>query len=396
LLPDFSVDPDRLVRVAEVIVAAHPGVHWYLHVLGAAHYRAGQYQQAISRLGESIEVDPNWAMRAMNHPFLAMTYHRLGRHDDARRALDEAQAAIDQWTHARYKASGREYWVVSQGATVFWPVPWWDWMACQLACDEARRMMGLSPRPDDPRLRVLRARAFAGLRWPDKAVAEYAAAVKENPNDQQILLESHRSRAFLHVTQRNWRDAAAEYAQASELNPEEPYFWWYRALLSLANDDKEEYRRICAAMLERFRTTEDPRAAHSVVSACTLLPDALRDMAVLIPLGQAAARWYPGASRMLAAAQCRAGAYEEAVRNYQQTAIHYRLRADDWLLFAIAHHHLGNADQAKHCFSTALEWFHQADRRQLNDPAGTQPGWGDWHERIWVPILRSEVEALLE
>jgi tetratricopeptide (TPR) repeat protein len=269
-------------------------------------------------------------------------------------------------------------------------------MACELTFGEARHIMGLPPRPNDCRLRVLRGRAFAGLRWPDKAVAEYAHALEESPNDQQIRLEAHRSRGFWYASQRQLPQAAAEYARASEFEPDEPYFWWYQALLHLAADDQQSYRRICAATLERFRLTQDPRTAHSVVSTCTLLPDALPDMAALIPLGQVAARWYPGSSRMLAAAQCRAGAYQDAVRNYQQAAMHYRLRADDWLLQAIAHHHLGDATKARHCFNTALEWMHDADRRQLNDPAGTQPGWGDWHERIWVPILRREVESLLE
>jgi hypothetical protein len=83
------------------------------------------------------------------------------------------------------------------------------------------------------------------------------------------------------------------------------------------------------------------------------------------------------------------------VRTFQDAAVHYRLRADDWLLLAIAHHHLGHAQEAKRCLGNAVQWIEQADRRQLNDPAGTQPGWGDWHERIWVPLLRREVEALL-
>ena len=156
--------------------------------------------------------------------------------------------------------------------------------------------------------RVLRARAFAGLRWPDKTVEEYTAALKESPNDQQLLLELHRSRAFFHVSQRRWQEAAAEYARASDFDLNEPYYWWYQALLHLAMGDKEKYRSVCATMLQRFRATEDPRTAHSVVSACTLLPDTLPDMRPLVPVGEVAARWYPGSIRMLAAAQCRAGA----------------------------------------------------------------------------------------
>ena len=177
--------------------------------------------------------------------------------------------------------------------------------------------------------------------------------------------------------------------------PEEAYFWWYQALLSQAVADEDSYRRICAAMLERFSTTEDPRTAHSVVSACTLAPDALPEMSRLQSIAQVAARWYPGASRMLAAAQCRAGQYAEAVRTFGHAATHYRLRADDWLLLSIAHHHLGDSAQARRCFDTATEWIRQADRQHLDDPASTRPDWGDWHEPIWVPVLRREVESLL-
>jgi eukaryotic-like serine/threonine-protein kinase len=396
LVPDAPADPARSVRVAEAIVAVDPHVHWFLHVLGAAHYRAGQYERAIQRLEESLAMDPHWSGRAINYPFLAMAFHRLGRQDEARHALSEAERAIDQWTQARYEASGRDYWVVSQGATVFWPVPWWDWMACQLTCGEARGVMGVSPPPDDPRLRLLRARAFAGLRWPDKALEEYALALHVSPDDKQLLLEAHRTRGHLHISRRQWNPAAAEFTRASELQPDESYYWWYQAVLHLAVGDRESYRRVCAAMLERMGTTADPRTAHTVVAACTLLPDALPDMGQLVPVGQVAARWYPGSSRMLAAAQCRAGDCEEAVRTFRLAATHYRLRADDWLFLAIAHHHLGDAAEAQRCQSKALQWIDQADLRRLNDPAGTQPGWGDWHEPIQVPLLRREVESLLQ
>jgi tetratricopeptide (TPR) repeat protein len=395
-LPHSPADTHHLVSVAKAIVATNPRVGWFVHVLGAAHYRAAEYEEAIERLGESLTIDPLWNASAINYPFLAMAYHRLGRYEEARQALTKADKAIDEWTSARYEAGRQSYWVVSQGSTDFWPVFWWDWMACQLTCGEARRLMGLLPPPDDVRLRVQRARTFAGLRWPEKAVEEYAQALQASPDDRQILLESHRTRGFWHASRRQWKEAAAEYARASELQPDEPYFWWYQAILHLALSDKESYRRVCAGMLDRFRSTDDPRTAHSVVAACILSPNALQEMRELIPVGHVAARWYAGSSRMLAAAQCRAGDCEQAVRNFQEAAIHYRLRADDWLLLAIAHHGLGDVQEARRCLGKAVQWIDQAHGQKLNDPAGTQPGWGDWHERIWVPILRQEVEGLLE
>jgi hypothetical protein len=118
-------------------------------------------------------------------------------------------------------------------------------------------------------------------------------------------------------------------------------------------------------------------------------------MGRLVALGHVAARWYPGSSRMLAAAQCRAGDYENAVRTFREAVVHYRLRADDWLLLAIVHHRLGDDEEARRCLGTATKWIEAANHEQLNDPASTRPSWGDWHERICVPLLRKEVETLI-
>jgi tetratricopeptide (TPR) repeat protein len=269
-------------------------------------------------------------------------------------------------------------------------------MVCQLTYNEARRVMGLPPPADDPRLHVLRARAFSGLRWTDKAVDEYAVALEDRPDDRQIMLEHHRSRGYLLVSQRRWNEAAPEFARASELQPDEPYFWWFQAILHLASADRVSYRRVCASMLDRFAATDDPRTAHAVVATGTLLPDALANMGRLVAVGNVAARWYPGSGRMLAAAQCRAGEYEEAVGSFKDAATGIRLRADDLLILALAHHHLGDDVEAHRCYRSAVEWIDEANDQQLSDPAGTRPAWGDWPERIYVPLLRAEVESLLK
>ena len=60
--------------------------------------------------------------------------------------------------------------------------------------------------PDDPRLHVLRARAFAGLHWSEKAIPEYAAALKLSPQDPRIRAGRRSSaltaRARSHVAHR--------------------------------------------------------------------------------------------------------------------------------------------------------------------------------------------------
>jgi hypothetical protein len=78
LVPDPPSDPARLVELAQAVVAAEPEPQWYHHILGVAHYRAGQYELAIQELRESPAGDPNWVERPMNYAVLAMAHHRLG------------------------------------------------------------------------------------------------------------------------------------------------------------------------------------------------------------------------------------------------------------------------------------------------------------------------------
>jgi len=76
--------------------------HFGLYVLGAALYRAGQYELAAKRLDESIAMyqsnQPSGISDAIKYPrlFLAMTKWQLGRRDEARRLLAEIQPAIDK------------------------------------------------------------------------------------------------------------------------------------------------------------------------------------------------------------------------------------------------------------------------------------------------------------
>src|SRR5260370_25827729 len=133
-----------------------------------------------------------------------MAHHRLGQAAEARQALDAAAEAIDRWIRDRYQNQEEKNWIVHLGATADWPIAWWDWLECQLHYREARMLIDGSPPPDDPRLHVLRARAFAGLRWAEKAIPEYDAALKLSPQDPQIRLDSHRNRGYYCRGLRKW------------------------------------------------------------------------------------------------------------------------------------------------------------------------------------------------
>jgi hypothetical protein len=92
LIPDAVADREAPVRLAAAALAGHPGrgEEWS-HVpttLGAALYRAGRFEEAIHRLNES-----NQARNDGGDPkvvaFLALTHHRLGHSDEAKRWLDK-------------------------------------------------------------------------------------------------------------------------------------------------------------------------------------------------------------------------------------------------------------------------------------------------------------------
>jgi tetratricopeptide (TPR) repeat protein len=87
LAPDAGPDPARLVELAERAAQDQPAPH-YLHTLGLAHYRAGQYDRAVEQLERSLK--KIWQARAANWLVLAMAHQRLGHADEARKWFDQA------------------------------------------------------------------------------------------------------------------------------------------------------------------------------------------------------------------------------------------------------------------------------------------------------------------
>jgi serine/threonine protein kinase len=102
--PDAVEDPSALIKQAEEFAANNSMHAPYvdLSVLGAAHYRAGHYEQAAQCFEESIAThpsDPPPTHGTVLWPqlFLAMTKWQLGEHHEAHRLLSEIQPLIDKW-----------------------------------------------------------------------------------------------------------------------------------------------------------------------------------------------------------------------------------------------------------------------------------------------------------
>jgi serine/threonine-protein kinase len=164
LSPDAAIDSARLLqRAFEQRPWPNHDKAWVAYNLGAACYRAGRYEQAAA---------PETGLA--NHPFveaklvLAMAQHRLGRKDEARRLLREA----DAWYEAMLQKA-------LAGTDLQLPVPSWTTVAAfEVLRREAAELIDGGTFPVHPLMRAHRARAYLALGDQEKAKAELQAAEK--------------------------------------------------------------------------------------------------------------------------------------------------------------------------------------------------------------------------
>src|SRR5262249_22947469 len=71
---------------------------WHVNLLGAALYRAGRFEEAVTRLTEATELSchPYRTNMLSTWFYLAMAHHRLGHVEEARRWLDQAVQGTQQ------------------------------------------------------------------------------------------------------------------------------------------------------------------------------------------------------------------------------------------------------------------------------------------------------------
>jgi serine/threonine protein kinase/Flp pilus assembly protein TadD len=134
LSPAAEIDRAVPLRLAQQAAAASPTTAWYVFALGAAHYRAGNYEEAIVWLNDSLKVQPNWLGRGQNYVLLAMACERLGRHEAARDWLAKSKPALDELE----QAFSREKYGLA--ATNYLS----DWLAILVLLPEAEKLLAAS------------------------------------------------------------------------------------------------------------------------------------------------------------------------------------------------------------------------------------------------------------
>ena len=140
LAPDALSDWVQAVAVAEKAAQSDPKSASYLNTWGAVLYRAGRFDDALSRLSEAEAlVQPS--SEANNSPpaytwfFLAMTQHCLGHAEEAKQWLDKAVA----WTDKIFAEA-------DQGTT---DLSWNRRLTLKLLREEAEGMIVADTEPED-------------------------------------------------------------------------------------------------------------------------------------------------------------------------------------------------------------------------------------------------------
>jgi tetratricopeptide (TPR) repeat protein len=378
------------ITLAEKAMAAHQAGR-SSYVLGIAHYRAGQYEEAIAHCHEASD---GRTAPELNYPILALAYARLGQMDSARSALATAAQSRERWVQDLFN-SGRDNWVVHQGATATWPIDLLEWLEFELYSREAAGLLDVPQPPEDARQLVLGARAYAGLRQREKADEEYSRALALAPDDERIRYEAYRNRAHHLIKLERFAEAADEFAHALEFAPTDCHLWSCHATAQFAAGDTAAYRKTCAAMFDRFGRDADPNVSFMLAWTCTLLPDALPDMKALVPIAEAAAGWWIDSQRVLVAAHYRLGQYEDAITSLEQLSQVARPQPAVIFFAAMALHQLGQREKAREKLADAIATMTAKSQQSAARMAPLDTDRRAWVEKVTERLLRKEAEALI-
>src|SRR5262249_48250518 len=74
-----EADAADVARMAQQALGPDRRSAGRLYYLGAAYYRAGQFEKAVAALSDSLKFGPDWASNPVNWPLLAMASSRLGQ-----------------------------------------------------------------------------------------------------------------------------------------------------------------------------------------------------------------------------------------------------------------------------------------------------------------------------
>jgi WD40 repeat protein/serine/threonine protein kinase/Flp pilus assembly protein TadD len=446
LAPDATGDPARVVQLAKQGLAGQPSrgasLAPYLRTLASAHYRAGQYAEAVQRLREAIlegRVEgPDAAV--LDWLWLALAHYRLDHKERARRFLtrfDEMVRGHGQRMYQRYSVQAvtlplqdqLEYpFLRDEAEALILPHLHWqkrarahiarkEWAE---AADALSKAIQAAPAEN---VDLLRERGLVYLslaRW-QAAGDDFARVLERQPNHAAVRKEVvQREQVFtrvaalrpsdagLWVARGNflaeralWKEAAAAFARVVTLQADPNGSMWHKhAALRLVIGDTRGYRQACATILAAYPRTPDWKGGADPARAVVVGPGGLADYAQPVAWARQAATLsghHGWVNFTLGLARYRAGKSRQAIAELQESlkiSPTWDARALNWAVLALAHHRLGDRKEAREWLEKTTQWIDQANR----DSAGKggailRMPWWDWVE---LQLLHREARTRIE
>jgi tetratricopeptide (TPR) repeat protein len=339
--PDPALRDSRLgLEVAQRTVQLAPDSPLAWQVLGSARYRSGDWRGSIEALEKSCA---SQAGPEQGDPcqwlFLAMAHWQLGNKNEARRWYGQSERWLDE------RVAGGE---------------------------EARRLQAEAA--------ALIHVSLGGTLGPAGAAARSARA---------------------HAVRGEFRQAAAEFRKALELNPDQHRFGMECGSVLAYLEEWDAFASHCRAMVERFGNTSNYYAAEQVAKTVSSVPlersavDPLRllqlaDRAVNEHAPDGDRPWFPLARGM---AHYRVGRFDSALVWLNQATVpceYPEVNTLAHLYLAMAHARLGERARAVEAMARAVEQI------ATHPEVGVDPlGETRFQDYLFCLIARREAEALL-
>jgi serine/threonine protein kinase len=219
-----------------------------------------------------------------------------------------------------------------------------------------------------------------------RTLGEKHAETRQSASDLALALENRGDLAAAAGTYASWgfwTDAARSYRGLMQAQPGNNHHWWAFAIVSLARDDRESYRRTCQDMLDRFGDAGGTVDGARVAWVCSLQPDAGVDLQAARKLVDPP---FGDLSRAaLAALYYRTGQYSRAVEEFEKEGISASppgFLAIVWCFRAMAYHRSGAHEKAR-------EWLAKADQVVEENGATAR-----WNHQVLFHVIREEAAGV--
>lgn len=187
------------------------------------------------------------------------------------------------------------------------------------------------------------------------------------------------------ISENELANAVAEVEATLSKKPEDAYQWYQLAIVRLAINDLDGYRRVCRDMVKQFENKLDAEVANRILYTCLLDSNAFEEPAKLTSFAELTLPVWGGNYRLLGAAAYRNGDYEAAIRHFETAESVAGRRAWDWVFIAMAYEQEGQHANAQDALGKAIAWA---------DSDGPADNWG-WTEQVETQHLLKEARLLV-